>query len=176
MESLGCHPGPMIRPNQALGEVSGYVHLWSRCLHHTSGLGPPDFPAQILKPHRSSRSQPAGCICFVESQADACGQNTKILLLPAGLLPAGFLLQLSHLCTWLLSLVPRCPPARRDQGQPACLAWSKYSKNASTVEATGDETQVRSGPTRQSTFHHDSQVTTPGRGRSHFLPSHRHTL
>lgn len=155
--SVECCPVGMLGPPsrshdkaQAPGEASGYVDLWSRCLHHPSGPGPPDSPAQIPKPHRSYRSQQLGSSTTWNHKQMPVDKTLKSYSEQPQpwLLPAGFLLQLSHLCTWLLSLVPLCPPTRQDQGQPACLAWSRYSKNASIEESTGDKIQVRSGSMR----------------------------
>lgn len=127
--SLECCPvgmlGPLSRSHdkaQAPGEVSGYVHLWSRCLHHTSGLGPPDFPAQILKPPRSHRSQLAWFICYVDSQADSCGQNTKILLRAAtALAPSSRVLTPAKSPVHLASLPGSAVPSHKAGSGPTCL-------------------------------------------------------
>lgn len=127
--SVECCPAGMLGPPsrshdkaQAPGEESGYVHLWSRCLHHTSGLGPSDLPAQTLKPHRSYRSQPAWFICFVGSQADACAQNTEILLRAAtALAPSSRVLTPAKLPVHLASLPGSTVPSHKVGSGPTGL-------------------------------------------------------
>lgn len=181
LERSRPHSTPGLTPRahekaQAPEEVSGYIHLWSRCLHHTSGHWTPEcFPAQVLEAHRRYLSRLAWFICCPESRAASYGQNTKILRRwpQPSLLPAGFLLQLSHLCTWPLP-GSTVPSHQAGSGRSPAPGTEQVLKDASMAEAAADEIQGRFRSTR--CLSSQQPTGDPCRGAAAFPSSKTYTV
>lgn len=144
---LGLTSRPMRRPGpqkcQAISTFGPDV-----CITHL-GTGPPS--ASQLRFWGSTDATSASLVPLLPGITSSfLRTNTKALLrlATALLLPAGFLLQLSHLRTWPLSPAQLCPPTRQGSGLTALLARSKCSETLLRAEAAADKIQVRFRSTR----------------------------